>query len=190
MTSLRSAGLILLASVVVALVLRLNRVEKVQSQVTDKSCHNPFASANGATRVSAIFRIDLGIVNDDWPELTRLLEGFAESHDWSWRNDSKEQPGVLKALYLNLCAPNGLLILVNEQLWANDNFAEPEGRGLPLALYGAVTEDIWQPVAAEVVEILERQWPDNVKFTDGGGYVIGRPEFLREPVRDQAPKLR
>ncbi len=190
MTVLRSAGLIFLASVVAAVFLRFNRAEEAQSQFKDMSCHNPFANAKGATRVSAIFAIDLGIVHDDWPELTRLLEGFAVSHGWSWRNDSEEQPGVLQALHLSLCAPNRLLIGVHETRWPSNNFAGIPGRGLGLAMYGDLAEEVWQPVAAEVVEILESRWPDRVKFTDRGGYVIDRPVFLRQPARDQDPNPR
>jgi hypothetical protein len=136
---------------------------------------------NGVTRVSAILRIDVKATNDDWGELTRLLHGFAESHGWSFRDQSETQPGVVKTLYLTLCAPNRPRIEVGEQRWASRDWANPiAGRGIMIGFYGDVAETAWHPVAIEIVALLETHW--RVRFLDGGGYEMDRPEFLGEPA--------
>ncbi len=136
--------------------------------------------ANGVIRVSPIFRIDVKATNDDWAELTGLLHGFAESHGWSFRDQSETRPGVVQTLYLTLCAPNQPRIEVGEQRWASQNWAPLPGRGTTLYFYGDVAETAWHPVAIEIVEMLEKRW--QFGFIDDGGYKIDRPEFLGEPT--------
>jgi len=138
---------------------------------------------NGATRISAIFQIDLKVSNDEWAEFTALLKAFAESHELSFRDSSRTQPGVLKSLYISLCAPNQPNIEIAEQRWATNDYAAPiPGRGIGIPFYGDVTEAVWHPVAVEFVAMLEARWPDGVRFLNGGGYWIDRPEFLGEPA--------
>jgi hypothetical protein len=134
--------------------------------------------ANGVTRVSAILRIDVKATNDDWAEFTRLLRAFAESHEWSFENESETRPGVVKTLYLSLCAPNQPIIEVGEQRWASQGWAPLPGRGIMIGFYGDVPETEWHPVANEIVEVLENRW--QVGFIDGGGYEMDRPAFLGE----------
>jgi hypothetical protein len=135
--------------------------------------------ANGVTRVSAILRIDVKATNDDWAELTRLLHGFAESHRWSFRDQSETRPGIVKTLYLTLCAPDQPRIEVGEQRWASRDWAPPiSGRGIMIGFYGDVPETVWHPVAIEIVALLETRW--RVRFLDGGGAEMDRPVFLGE----------
>ena len=88
--------------------------------------------ANGAVRISPIFRIDVKATNDDWAEITSLMHGFAESHEWSFWDQSETRPGVVKTLYLTLCAPNRPRIEIGEQRWASQNWAPLPGRGVTL----------------------------------------------------------
>ncbi len=134
--------------------------------------------ANGAIRISPIFRIDVKATNDDWAELTGLLHGFAESHEWSFWEQSETRPGVVKTLYLTLCAPNRPRIEIGEQRWASQNWAPLPGRGVTLYFYGDVAETEWHPLATEIVAMLEKRW--QVGFIDDGGYQIDRPESLAE----------
>jgi hypothetical protein len=137
--------------------------------------------ANGAVRISPIFRIDVKATNDEWVELTGLLHGFAESHEWSFWDQSETRPGVVKTLYLTLCAPSRPRIEIGEQRWASRDWAPPiAGRGIMLYFYGDVAETAWHPVATELVEMFEKRW--DVGFIDDGGYQIDRPEFLGEHV--------
>lgn len=135
--------------------------------------------ANGATRVSPILRIDVKATNDDWAELAGLLHAFAESHEWSFEDQSETRPGIVKTLYLALCAPNQPQVQVAEQRWASRNWAPPiYGRGIMVYFYGDATETVWHPVAIEIIAMLETRW--RVRFLDGGGAEMDRPDFLGE----------
>jgi hypothetical protein len=123
--------------------------------------------------------MDLRLPNDDWAELTRLLKAFADSHGLSFRNASLSRPGVVKTLEVRLCAPNKPTIQIVEQRWASNDYLPPiPGRGIGIPFYGDVPPAAWQPLAVELVEMLERRWPNEVRFLNGGGYWIDRPEFL------------
>jgi hypothetical protein len=127
--------------------------------------------------------IDLKVTNDDWAELTRLLKAFAESHELSFHDGSESRPGVVKTLYLSLCAPNQPNINIAEQRWAHDDYANTmPGRGIAIAFYGDVTEAGWHPMAVELVKALDARWRNSVRFLDAGGHVIDRPDFLGEPA--------
>ena len=167
---------VLSTAVVLSVFLLFRPAVEAQSEKEDSSCHNPFV--NGVTRVSARFSVDLLIEVDDWPELTRLLEDFASTHGWSFRNTGRVDPGVLKTMYLSLCAENRVRIHVAEQRWAFQDYGPAPGRGVGVPIYGDVPEFVWRPVAVEIVEILETRWPDGVRFRGGDGRLIDRPEFL------------
>jgi hypothetical protein len=172
---------ILLFAPLLLVFLQLRPEVEAQSQIEDKSCHNPFA--RGAARVLPSFSIDVAIENGDWDDLTSVLEDYAKLHDWSFRNTSKVEPGVLKALYLSLCTDSGLLIRVTEQRWAARDYTTAiPGRGVEVPLYATLPRAAWRPVAIEVVGILESHWPGRVRFRGADGELLARPEFLRDPA--------
>lgn len=180
----------ILASVLVGLFLRNDAPGQVgeapsavrqassQGEARDDNLIRCQRHANGAVRISPIFRIDVKATNDDWAEVTGLLHSFAESHEWSFWDQSETRPGVVKTLYLTLCAPNQPRIQIGEQRWASQNWAPLPGRGVTLYFYGDVAETAWHPLAIEIVAMLEKRW--QVGFIDDGGYHIDRPEFLAE----------
>jgi len=181
MVSWRSAGLVCVVVSVLGLIVLIGPAQEVRPQHTsDTSCHNPFVE--GVRRVSAIFEVDLQIANEDWGELARLLEDFASSHEWSFRDTSRTEPGVLMTLYLSLCAENRLRILIAEQRWASQDYAPvPPERGVLLLFYGNMPAGVWHPVAAEIVGTLEKNWPGRVRFRDREGRFVDRPDFLDDP---------
>src|SRR5215471_2370338 len=126
------AALVFAAASCCVVACRPGSAERSASRVDDASCHDHRRLfVNGATRISAILRIDLKVANDDWAELTRLLMAFAESHELSFHDGSESQPGVLEALYLSLCAPNQPNINIAEQRWARNGYANTmPGRGV------------------------------------------------------------
>lgn len=129
--------------------------------------------------VSPLFRINLVLEIEDWPKLRKVLQDFATAHGWFFRDQSEERRHVLKRLYITLCAENGLRFRASEQRWASRGYASASpGYGLPLPLYGDVPDDVWQPVAVEMVQLLESHWPNRVRFRNGDGYIVERPDFL------------
>ena len=175
------AGLIVAAGICCAIGCGPDSQERRGASVDDTSCLNlTRLFVNGATRVHPLFRMDLNATNDDWPELTRLLKEFAESRKWLFRDSSQSKPGVFKTLYVALCAPDQPHISIGEQRWASRNYAPLPTRAIGINFYGDEPEAVWQPVAVELVQQLERRWPNGVRFLDGDGYFVEPPDFLRK----------
>jgi len=184
MSHMARAVLVFAASSCCVVACRPDSAERSPSRVDDASCHDLRRQfVNGQTRISAVLLIGLKVTNDDWAELTRLFKAFAESHELSFHNGSESRPGVVETLYLSLCAPNQPNVEIGEQRWAYNGYASPlPGRGIVIGFYGDMTEAGWHPVAVELVKALDARWPNSVRFLNGGGYVIDRPDFLGEPA--------
>ena len=144
----------------------------------DTSCHNPFRSGTTSV-VSPKEVIDLGVEEDQWSDLTSLLNEFAKRHALSLRDTSMTIPGELVNINLSLCAENSLRILVLENHWKTAHAYDHPGRFTPVILYGNVPPELWQPMARELVRDLEARWPGKVRFVDRDGKVrTERPSYL------------
>ena len=158
------------------------------SQAVDTSCHNPRnLFAPGVTRISALFSFEVrSSSKDDWPQLTLLLEEFANSRQWSFRNTSRSEPGVVDTVEISICSSDQPVIVVNERHWAARPSSLPPARtNVAIILYGSVAEDVWRPVAVELVDMFESSWPNGLRFLDGGGNEIDPPDFLGKAEADQ-----
>jgi hypothetical protein len=76
--------------------------ERVRTSM-DTSCHNAFRNRR-ATVLAPREDIDLGIEEEEWPELKNLLKGFARSREWSFRDSSVVKPGEVNAIAVSVCA--------------------------------------------------------------------------------------
>ena len=149
-------------------------------QSKDTSCHNPFRHGE-AERIDPKESIDLAITDDEWPELTGLLEEFARTHDWSFRDSSVVIPGEVTNINVSVCADNSLQILVLDNHWKTTHAHDHPGKFTPIFLYGHVPADQWQPVVRDLVGDLEGKWPGKVRFVDAGGNIRhDRPSYLSE----------
>lgn len=172
-------------TVVVALAVLVLRLA-LQGGVSDgveTSCDVRNLFAPGVQRVSAKFRIRIDIPDTDGPELGRVLRGFAEAHDWTFRDLSKSRPEV-EIIRFNVCdSTHRLMVTVNKQRWASDldpsQPSPPRRQGFYVPLYGDAPDSAWQPAAAGIVDALETRWPGAVRFIDGAGSEVDRPDFLR-----------
>jgi hypothetical protein len=126
-----------------------------------------------------LFRIRLDLEMEDWPELRSALQEFADTRGWIVRDLSEVRPDVVRILHIDVCADNGLRFSVSEQRWAWRGYASARpGYGLGMPLYGDLPDDVWQRAAADMVHWIETRWPDRVRFSDPGGYIIDRPDFI------------
>ncbi len=75
--------------------------ERVRAS-TDTSCHNAFQNRR-ANMLAPRGDIDLGVEEEEWPELKTLLREFARSRDWSFRDDSTIIPREVNAIALSVC---------------------------------------------------------------------------------------
>lgn len=178
-------GAAAVAGIVVAASLEL-AAHRTQHTAEDMSCHNAFRDTSGTAAIRPKLAIDLDIMEQDWPVLTRLLEKFAGAHRWSFRDASVRIPGKVNAINLNLCSEDWQMILVSENHWRGTHAHDQPGRGLGIALYADVEPLRWQQSARDLVRVLNKKWPGRVRFRDRDGYLLGRPpSYLEQGEFDQ-----
>ncbi len=146
---------------------------------TDTSCHNAFRNRR-ANILAPREAIDLGVEEEEWPELKSLLREFARSRDWSFRDDSRIIPREVNAIAVSVCGEMPWLkILVSENHWKTTNVYDHPGRFTPVVLYSDGSTEQWRRVARELVTDLESKWPGKVRFVDGEGQIrTARPKYL------------
>lgn len=139
------------------------------------SCHNAFRHTS-ATVIAPKLYTELNINEDEWPALTALLHEFARTRGWSFRDGSVQIPGKVNTINLDLCTDDWQMILVAENLWKGSHAYD--GMGPPMALYADVEPRQWHQTARSLVRILEKKWPDRVRFRDKDGRLTEPPGFL------------
>ena len=152
--------------------------ERVGTSI-DTSCHNAFRNRR-TTVLAPRENIDLGVEEEEWPELKSLLKDFAGSRDWSFRDSSVLKPGEVNAIAVSVCAESPWLdILVLENHWKTTHVFDHPGRFTPVVLYSDGSTEQWQRVARELITDLETKWPGKVRFVDGEGQIrTARPKYL------------
>ncbi len=147
----------------------------------DRSCHNPFRY--GRWSISSKVNIDLDIPIGDWSRLAQLFENFAASRQMSFRNLSESRPGVVEILSISVCGEDGLQLSANEQIWNTQTHTVLRGdRGVPIGVYDLRDGNDWQSVARELVTALESEWRGKVRFRDGSGRFVSRPDELTPKI--------
>jgi hypothetical protein len=148
----------------------------------DLGCHSP-----QWPDLSVKVWIDLQIEIADWPRLTRQLSDLARVFDLSFRDASQSTPGVVQTHYVSLCDDVGLHIRTAEQRWAIRDYQPPiSNRGVGVSIRATNTHETWPIVADRLLDIFESEWDDRVRFLDGLGEPVPRPEFvmpLDQPVQ-------
>jgi hypothetical protein len=154
------------------------RAERVRAS-TDMSCHNPFRNRRAAV-LAPREDIDLAIEEEEWPELKNLLRQFAKTREWSFRDSSMVDPGVVNAIAVSVCAETPWMkILVSENHWKTTNAHDHPGRFTPVILYSDGSTEQWQRVARELVMELDSKWPGRVRFVDAEGNIrMPQPKYL------------
>jgi len=142
----------------------------------DRSCHNMFR--DGRRSASPKANIDLDIAAGDRSKLAPLLEQFAISHGLSFRNSSESRPEVA-ILSFSACSEQGVVINIHEQYWAAPEYAAPRGdRGVAIGVFDLHDGAGWQPLARELVAVLDAQWQGKIRFRDPMGRLVPGPAEL------------
>jgi hypothetical protein len=152
-------------------------VAAIPSMTKDRTCHNMFR--DGRTSVGPKVSIDLEIAMDAWPRLTRLLEEFGASHGMSFRNLTHSQPAVVDVLSLSACTEAGLVITAFEQRWADPRIASLlSDRGVPIGVFDLHDGTGWQPLARDLIAMLDTEWRGKVRFRGDDGELVPKPAVL------------
>lgn len=184
-------AVVAVVAVVGVALLRLAPQGAVSSTTPETSCDVVNLFAAGATSLPATFRMRVHIPDAELIELREVLKAFADLHDWTFRDLSMSRPGVETFTYYACDSTHALMAVVNEQRWGIDpdpsQPSPPRREGIHIFLYGDGPDSAWQSPAARIVDALEARWPGAVKFIDGVGSEVDRPEFLgdaRVPARE------
>lgn len=145
--------------------------------LADRSCHNPLSF--GRKSLSPEVNIDLDIGWEEWPALAEALESYANERGMFYRSSGVGPRGSFQTAYLSVCDESGVLISVNEMRSmrnrADDPFAD-FGVGVPV--YEAKMGSGWQQTTIALIDRLEARWPGKVRFRDGVGNLVPKPEEL------------
>ncbi|MGJ5206565.1 hypothetical protein [Bradyrhizobium sp. HKCCYLR20261] len=147
--------------------------------LADRSCHNVFR--DGQRSVSAVINIDLDIAQTDWRDLAKLLEQFGQLRQMSFLDLSLSQASTVDTLSLSLCAEDGRVISVNEQIWHTAHLP-PSNRGVGVVIYDPRGGHDWPELARDLVAALEAKWNGKVRFRGGDGRLVPAPPELSFPA--------
>lgn len=139
----------------------------------DRSCHNPLR--DGRTHISPELNAHIRLEREDWPALVAVFEDFAESANWSFRDDSDRVPAP--AVQLSVCSADGTEISAMHQIWPNTPNALLE-RGISIGIYQPQGGTSWEHPTQRLLLAIERRWPGKLGFTNERGEDVKAPAFL------------
>jgi len=149
----------------------------ITSVSTDRTSRDGFP--DGRTSISPRVNIDLKIEPDERPQLTRLIDNFAATHELSFRKSSRSEMPDARSLYLNLRNERGTTISVAERYWHDSTYARPRAdRGVSIPIYALYAGSDWQELAKDLIADLETMWPGRVRFRGRDGRIIPKPLAL------------
>lgn len=182
--ALKVGSVVIGVALVLSLLIRKVPTKDAQSDLSDAACHDlRQLFPEGSSLARALFGTGILAGQDDWPAVVGLLKDLAERRGLEFRNASISRPGV-ETLQISACASGQPVVLVNEIEWdfGDNKDLRTRPRGEPIidfAIYGDVPGDIWQPVATDLVAMLDARWPGGVRFRDEEGRLTSdRPSFL------------
>jgi len=144
--------------------------------VRDTSCHNLFR--DGRKSVGPQVGVEMKLDPADWTKLMHTVVEFGDTNGLSLRRDEEIRHGRLLWRSLNLCNEAGLTIVVSDQPWLGEIHSPQADRGMTLDVYQLKQDSGWQPMAGELLDKLEAQWPGRLTFRGPSGSVIPRDEAM------------
>jgi len=147
------------------------------SAVTDRSCHNLFR--DGRTTLSPQVDADLKLRAEEWPALTRTFVDFGTAHALSFRSDQQIRDGTLTWRSLSLCNDAGVAIVATDRPWLAQIHSPLADRGISFGVYELKGESGWKPLARDLLNDIDMQWPRQTTFRGPDGKVISLPDALR-----------
>jgi hypothetical protein len=149
----------------------------IPAAIEDRTCHIPFR--HGANAVAPVLNIDLDAESDEWPALKAVLESASAKYGLSFRDSSRQPSETMITLSLSGCSDSGINVEVHELRFARHGFKNfMQTRGTGLVIYALLPGAEWRPVARDLLDRLEKQWPGRVRFLGPEGREVERPPGL------------
>lgn len=138
-------------------------VAAIPSITADRSCHNMFS--DGRRSISPKSQIDLDIDVEEWPRLVELFASLENTHQMNVRNSSSEKKDAVNVLSLSACLQDGVVISVNQQLWASHiGVPRVPEKGLRIALYEVTALSQSNQLGQDLLALLNAEWPGKAKL--------------------------
>src|SRR5687768_5789164 len=174
-----AAILALLATALSGSVLAIPAVTK------DRTCHNLLRDRRDGIGPTA--RIRLNASPEEWKSLVEVFERVGRHLGLSFRNLSRDTPGVVHVLHLSLCSGSGVIMMANEQHWlVGDVPAEPPE--IAIGVYESKEGSGWRIPARALVAALEERWPGKITFSDERGRTVSKPAELGGEPHAESPR--
>jgi len=158
---------------VVAAVLGTIGVSDAMQGPTDTTCHNTMR--DGRRSVSAVASASLDIPDSEWPRLRTLMAAQAQAGSWSIRDYSHSSAEV-RRVALSLCREPGTQLNVDKLVFPDHPL--PVGlQDISIATYQPQGGESWIPLVRGVYRAISVTWPGKLTFKDGGGRIVGAPEW-------------
>jgi hypothetical protein len=148
----------------------------------DRTCHN--LTRDRRDGIGPVARIHLNASPEEWKVLAEVFGRVGGDFGLSFRNKSRETPGVVHVLYLSLCSESGVVVMANERHRLVDELPS-ESSGIGVGVYETNEGSGWRTPARALVAALEERWPGKVTFLDERGRTIAKPADLREEPQSE-----
>lgn len=134
----------------------------------DATCHDITEEVQSR---SSVLHIDADIPSSDWGRLLLRIRRFAAEREMlDFREDSTLGRGWPRAFSVSMCTDKGVRIGIVE--YQHFKAEASDDRGVGIAFYVLDPAYDWKSLAHELIDDIEKEWPDSVRFRDRGGRIV------------------
>lgn len=143
----------------------------IPRSLEDRSCHNPMR--DGRTSIATQIQADIGIVPADWPALVALVQDFARTNGWSYR-DHVQPTGDFIWLDISICNPAGTE-------FAFQSLGSQTSHNIYLTVFQPQGGPSWRAPFRGLNRMLSARWPGRIQYRDDQGRGVPTPAWLAAP---------
>lgn len=136
----------------------------------DRTCHNLFR--DGRTQIRPMLNIDLNAEESRWEAVQAFYQDFAKNNELDFQGKIDRSSDHVSVLALSMCREPGVHVQTNEQKWHDSESASIPDRGISITVFQTSEEADWQELARPLVEELNREFPDQVRYRNGEGKLL------------------
>lgn len=136
----------------------------------DRSCHNLFR--DGRNHISPVLNIDLNAEQSNWEAVHAFYRDFAKNNDLEFQGTIDRSSDHVSVLALSMCREPGVHVKTNEQEWHGSERVSMPDRGISITVFQTSEEADWQGLARPLVEELNREFPEQVRYRNGDGKLV------------------
>lgn len=136
----------------------------------DRSCHNLFR--DGRNQIAPMLNIDLNAEESHWEAVHAFYQDFAKNNELDFQGKIDRSSDHVSILALSMCREPGVHVRTNEQEWHDSERASMPDRGISITVFQTSEEADWQELARPLVDELNREFPEQVRYRNGDGKLV------------------